>query len=176
MQSFRLSTTLLAALLTSLTLIPTVSAADRVEAQWTDLPRLLQGHTVSTVLVDGTILRGQFLDASPTELRFQVKKSSNRAQYPKGENSLPRTQLSAFSYTERSGKWRAIGTAIGATAGGLIASVPLRVGDNEGGASGLMVGIAATAIGTGTGLGYVGGHVADTHTTTIVVAQSPCTP
>ena len=116
------------------------------------------------------MLKGRVLDVSPTEARFEIKKTSNRDAYPKGEGSVPREQLRVLSYTELSGNWRAIGTAIGAGATA-VPGVMLAAQFRNEGAEG--VPLAAALIGVGVGLGYLGGHIADRHkhTVTLVVEK-----
>ncbi len=170
-KSLRITTAVVAAILTATILSPAASAQDQIEVQWAELAYVLEGRVVSTVLVDGTVLRGQILDVSSTELRFEVKKTSNRDLYPKGEGSVPRGQLRVLSYTEKYGNWRAIGTAIG-VGGGALASMPVWApAANEGGLNELTGSITGALIGLGAAAGYGLGHVADTHTTTVIVAK-----
>ena len=116
MKSLRLTASLAAAILTAAILTPAARAQERIEVPWTELGPALAGHIVSTVLPDGTVLRGHVLDVSADQLRFEANKTSNGALYPKGELSLARNQLKVFSYTQKRGRGRAIGAAIGAAA------------------------------------------------------------
>ena len=170
-KSPRFTTAVVAAILIATILSPSTQAADQIEVQWAELPHVLEGRVVSTVLVDGTVLRGRILDVSPTELRFEVKKTSNRDLYPKGEGPVPREQLRVLSYTEKHGNWRAIGTAIG-VGGGALASMPVWApAANEGGQNELTGSITAAVIGIGAAAGYAAGLNADTHKTIVVVAK-----
>ena len=107
---------LVAAMLIAAVLSPAARAQDRIEIPWPELGQALAGHSVSTVLPDGTVLRGRVLDVSADQLRFDANKTSNRTLHPKGELSLAKSQLTVFSYTQKRGHWRAIGAAIGAAA------------------------------------------------------------
>ena len=126
MKSLRLTASLAAAILTAAILTPAARAQERIEVPWAELGPALAGHIVSTVLPDGTVLRGHVLDVSAEQLRFEANKTSNGALYPKGELSLARNQLKVFSYTQKRGRGRAIGAAIGAAANrsGLIGGSP----------------------------------------------------
>jgi hypothetical protein len=137
------------------------------------LGQALSGHTVSTALPDGTVLRGHVLDVSADQLRFDVNKTSNRALYPKGELSLAKNQLKVFSYTERRGHWRAIGATIGAAAG-VAATLPIwATANNEGGFDpGDLPGtITLAGVGGGAALGYGLGHAADTHEVMVIITK-----
>lgn len=168
-KSQRFTMALIAAILAATILSPNASAQEQVKVPWAELPYVLEGRVVSTVLVDGTTLRGRVRDVSSTELRFDVKKTSNRDLYPKGESHVPREQLRVFSYTEKKGNWRAIGAAIGAAGGVAAGTIPVQIAYNEHG-SARAAGYAFFGA-LGAGLGYLGGHIADTHTTTVVVAN-----
>jgi fucose permease len=48
---------------------------------------------------------------------------------------------------------------------------PTTIAGNEGGRDELSGGIAAAAIGGGAAIGYLAGHIADTHATTVVVSK-----
>ena len=104
MKSLRLTASLAAAILTAAILTPAARAQERIEVPWAELGPALAGHIVSTVLPDGTALRGHVLDVSAEQLRFEANKTSNGALYPKGELSLARNQLKVFSYTQKRGR------------------------------------------------------------------------
>ena len=95
-----------------------------------------------------------------------------QSQRAPAEVSIPKDQLTVLSYTERRGKWRAIGTPIGLAGGAVPAALVLAIAENEGGQNEATGGIAAAAIGGGTAVGYLAGHIADTHTTTVVIAKN----
>ncbi len=174
MQPLRTTTALGAAIMTAVILSPFARAQEKIEVPWVELGRAVDGQVVSTVLTDGTVLRGRVIDVSDSELRFDVKKSSNRSIYPKGEVSLAKSQLTVFSYTEKRGYWRAAGTAIGA-AGGLAGTSPLwgwvlenkpqRIDVDSGVV--LVAGVVAGAA----ALGYGIGNAADKHEVTVVIAR-----
>lgn len=177
MKPLRITTALAAAIMTAVMLSPTVRAQQRIEVRWAELPQVLDGRVVSAVLVDGAVLRGRVLDVSATEARFEVKKTSDRNLYPKGEGSVTREQLSAFSYRDRRGHWRAAGTAIGGGAGAVPAVLlcGLRSDDACSGGyqnSDKMAAAAAAMVGVGAVVGYLAGHAADLHETIVVVAKN----
>ncbi len=160
------------ALWVAVALCPVASAQRQFEVAWEALPSTLGDRVVSTVLVDGTELKGRVLGVSPTELRFQVNRTSKPVFYPKGEVTIPRDQLGAFGYYERRGSlWRKVGTAGGAGGGFLVGLPILLIANNEGGQNNLTVGIAAAATGAGAGLGFLLGREADTKRIVVVIAD-----
>ena len=168
-QSLRITTIAVAAIMAAAILSPSALAQNQIEVEWAQLASALEGRVVSTVLVDGPVLRGRVLDVSPTGLRFEVKKTSNRAEYPKGEGTVPREQLSAFSYTERRGYWRGAGAAIGVAGAAAAISPLVAISRNEGRDD---EGLAFAVLGAiGGAIGYGIGHAADTHKTTVMVAK-----
>jgi hypothetical protein len=169
MKPIRLTAALAAAILTAVLLTPAAEAQERIEVPWPELGQALAGHIVSTVLPDGTILRGRVLDVSAEQLRFDADKTSNPSLYPKGELSLAKSQLRVFSYTAKRGYWRAAGAAIGAAGTVAAVAVPLTIAKNEG-AEDTALGYALSG-GLGAGLGYLIGNAADKREITVVVAQ-----
>ena len=85
MRPLRFAAAVVAATLTAAVLSPAARAQERIEVPWAELGPALAGHIVSTVLPDGTALRGHVLDVS-------------------GELSLARNQLKVFSYTQKRGR------------------------------------------------------------------------
>ena len=169
MKSLRLTASLAAAILTAAILTPAARAQERIEVPWAELGPALAGHIVSTVLPDGTVLRGHVLDVSADQLRFEANKTSNGALYPKEELSLARNQLKVFSYTQKRGRGRAIGAAIGAAA--IVASfyIPIEINSNEAGDGNATAQHVAMG-GIGAGLGYLVGNQVDKRTITVIVA------
>ena len=104
MRPLRFAAAVVAATLTAAVLSPAARAQERIEVPWAELGPALAGPIVSTVLPDGTVLRGHVLDVSADQLRFEANKTSNGALYPKGELSLARNQLKVFSYTQKRGR------------------------------------------------------------------------
>ncbi len=151
-------------------------AQERIEVPWTELAPALAGKVVSTVLVDGTTLQGRVLDVLADELRFEATKTSNRDLHPKGNISLPRSQVSVFSYKERRGYWRAAGTAIGVVAGASIGALYCAKSNGcirgfQSTSSGNLGTVAAVSIGGGGAAGYFAGRAADLHETMVVLAK-----
>ena len=92
MRPLRFAAAVVAATLTAAVLSPAARAQERIEVPWAELGPALAGPIVSTVLPDGTALRGHVLDVSAEQLRFE------------GELSLARNQLKVFSYTQKRGR------------------------------------------------------------------------
>ncbi len=111
----------------------TASAAreERIELKWSELGQAVAGRTVQMVLPDGTSLKGPVLNVTSEALEIQIKKTSNRQTYPKGQISIPRSSVSVLRYTQVRGRWRAIGTAIGAGASAVVGSLVYTRFNNE---------------------------------------------
>lgn len=167
MKPFRLAA--FAAILIAAVWGPAAKAQQRIEVPWGELGRTLVGRNVSAVLADGTVLRGRVLEVSGDQLRFDANKSSNRSIYPKGELSLASNQLTAFSYTQRRGHWRAAGAAIGAAGGAAAISPLLIISGNESSES-VAPGYALFA-GIGAALGYLIGNEADKHEIMVTITR-----
>jgi len=176
MKSPKFTTAFAASLLFAALLSPAAHAQTKMEVPWLGLAQALDGHVVNTVLLDGTALRGRVLDVSENELRFKIKETSKPVVHPKGEMTVRKGQVKVFSYTYRNGSGgRIIGTAIGGAAGLvptlLVASITKGEGGNifdvDPGVGTVLTGIAAA----GVSLGYGVGHVVDTKTMTVFVAE-----
>jgi len=144
--------------------------SDRAETRWEDLEQVVSGRLVSTVLTDKTELYGRVLGVSSDGLRFEVRRTSDKRAYPRGEVVVPREQLSVLSYAETKGKWRALGTAIGAGAGAAAGSLGAVRMNNEGNAAAAGA-IAASAVGAGAAAGYFAGRSADRRTVLVVLIR-----
>ncbi len=144
--------------------------SDRVETRWQDLEQVVSGRTVSTVLADQTELHGRVLGVSSDGMRFDVRRTSDKRAYPKGEVVVPREQLSVLSYAETKGKWRALGTAIGAGAGAAAGALGAVRMNNEGNSAAAAT-VAAAAVGAGATAGYFAGRGADRRTVLVVLLR-----
>ena len=107
--------------------------AKDVSLQWEDLAPLVAGREVEFVLPDGTKLKGDVYAVQQDSLVLDVKKTSNKALYPKGQQAIERALISSINLRNKTIRWRVIATIAGAVvgvfAGGYVAcltgSVPL---------------------------------------------------
>ena len=120
------------------------------------------------VLPDGTDIEARILAVSSAALVIEVKKTSNRQTYAKGRISIPRSSVSVLRFTQVRGRWRAIGTAIGAGASAVVGSLVYTRFNNEAdpetGAA-----LAAGIVAGGAAAGYFAGRGADRKVTVITV-------
>ena len=143
---------------------------ERIELKWNEVAQAVAGRTVQMVLPDGTSLKGPVLNVTSEALEIQIKKTSNRQTYPKGQISIPRSSVSVLRYTQVRGRWRAIGTAIGAGASAVVGSLVYTRFNNEAnpetGAT-----LAAGIVGAGAAAGYFAGRGADKRVTIITIVR-----
>ena len=154
----------------------TASAAreERIELKWSELGQAVAGRTVQMVLPDGTSLKGPVLNVTSEALEIQIKKTSNRKAYPKGQFSVPRSSVSVLQMREVKGSWRAIGTALGAGAGSTLAWFVAQgvfhftgEGSATPGRTGIVAGLGAGV----TAAGYFLGREADKRATIITIVR-----
>jgi hypothetical protein len=141
-------------------------AGDREERTWTELPALT-GSDVRFAMPNGAVFSGTLTAVEPGGLVVQIKKTTDKANFPKGRFLVPRAEVKVFDVRSKSSRYRVIGTVSGAALGfglGVLAAVHT---DSTAGAIGAFAGVTG---GTAT-LGYFLGDAADHRTTTIVVRQ-----
>lgn len=135
--------------------------------EWRDLDRIIRGSRISLVLPSGIRLEGDVVTVESDELILNVRKTSDKHAYPKGHATVPRPEVTRFRVVQKRGyTWRAVGTAIGA-GGGLVVAIP--VGSylhNEGGSAALS---SVLLVGVPAGLGYLVGSSADSNVMEIAV-------
>lgn len=147
---------------------------ERIELQWSELAQIVVGRTVQMVLPDGTSIKGPVDNVTSEALEIQIKKTSNRKTYPKGPYSVPRSSVSVLQMRKIKGSWRAIGTAIGAGAGGTSAwfvAEGLFHFTGEGGATPAKIGIVSGLAAGATAVGYLAGREADKRVTIITIVR-----
>jgi hypothetical protein len=152
-------------------LVAAAAAAERrVEVGWDGLEAALANRKVEIVLPDGTHLTGRILSVAEASLSLAVAKTSDSARYSKGTTAIPREQVRTLRYSEASGPWRAIGTAIGAGSGTAGGALALQRFNNEG-ASGTGGAVLAGMAAAGTAIGYFVGSGADRRDVVVVVSR-----
>jgi hypothetical protein len=152
-----------------LTLAVFAHAAEKpVRTTWQELGPLTQGKNVAIVLPNGVNLKGKMIQVENDKLALDVKKTSDKATYPKGQASLPRSSVRTLSMSRRDMKWTLIGTAIG-LGGGLALAAPVNTyAHNEGDGAPLAVTLIAVLPAV---LGFFLGRHADHKTITINVTD-----
>lgn len=102
--------------------------AGRAEVRsWSELSQEVKPEwTLRLMLPDATVIQGQRATFTPEALTLQVIKTSNAAQHPKGQITIPRDQVKTFEIRKNSIKFRTIGAlapvAVGAAVGAKVAS------------------------------------------------------
>lgn len=107
----------LAAVLSILCLLHTdLPAADPKQSalRWTELSGVLVDKRIALTLADGTRLEGDALAVRADELVLDIRKTSNRQTYPKGQGSVPRSAISSVKLIRTDGAWKVAGGASGA--------------------------------------------------------------
>jgi len=157
-----------------LTAIPSQLAAESkvIQLRWEELSPIISGQEVQFVLPDGTLLRGDVFAVEADSLANNVKKTSDKANHPKGPTSVPRASISSLDLTKTTIHGRVIGTTVGVGAGALLGTATLFAmcyerSCNSGAAT-------AATLGVGVGVSLLGhflGRSADMHVTTIKIVR-----
>ncbi len=130
--------------------------------QWRDLPPQLVGRNIALRLPDGARLSGTVLDVQDDGLRINVRRTSQKRLYPKGDSLIPRGSVREVEVRKSGGHtWRVVGAAIMGGIG-FAAGMPFIAIAGE---AALGTGIIAG----GTGLGYLMGWSSDEHKVRIAV-------
>jgi hypothetical protein len=137
-----------------------------LDLRWSELAKQVQNRTVEIVLPDAATIRGNVTGVTPDSLDIDIRKTSDRRTHPKGRTSITRSSVKTLLFRETKGNWRALGTAIGAGAGGAAGAVIAIRAHNEGNTELAATSVAAT-VGAGAALGYFVGRSADRRTTII---------
>ena len=113
-------------LLTTIVLIYAIvaplEAGEKNARSWGELSQEVQPEwTLRMVLPDSTEIEGKQAIFAPEALTLKVVKTSNAAQHPKGQITIPREQVKSLDIRKNGVKYRTIGTlapiAAGAGAG-----------------------------------------------------------
>jgi hypothetical protein len=92
-------------------------ATGSMSLQWQDLAPIVAGREIETVLPDGTKLKGDVFAVREDHLVMNVKKTSNKALYPKGQHSIDRGSITTLDLRKKTIRWRVIATIAGTVAG-----------------------------------------------------------
>ena len=145
-------------------LVPGASGRE-VQLKWNEIAALTVGHDVQLKLPDGATVRGEGLAVRQDSFEINVLETSQPAEYPKGQLSVPRASLSVIEVRKARGiGGRVVGTVIGMVAGMIVGGeVAGHARMPEGPALGTFFASTAGI----TTLGYTAGSVLDHHVTWI---------
>jgi hypothetical protein len=157
-----------ATLACALCFAPAVQAsASQLELKWNELGPVIAGHQVKLVLPGGAEIQGEAIAVREDTLLLNVKKTSDRKSYPKGQDAIPRASVTTLQIeTIRGSGGRTIGVIVGAL-GGLILGGDLvaHTAHSEPAAISSFLGISAgSAI-----AGYYAGKASDRRVTTVKI-------
>jgi hypothetical protein len=142
-----------------------------MHVKWEGLT-VVTGNTVSIAMPGGAVIIGKATSVESDALVVDVRKTSDRAAYPKGVVRVPRATLHRFEIETKGKVGRAVGTPVGFVVGfgaGLGAAIVIDGGilndNNPTGAAVAWIGLAAA----GTVAGYLLGNSVDKHWTAIEI-------
>src|SRR5260370_5260273 len=105
-----------ATLVCALCFAPAVPAsASQLEMKWNELGPMIVGHQVKLVLPGGAEIQGEAIAVREDTLLLNVKKTSDRKSYPRGQSAIPRASVTTVQFkTIRGPGGRTIGVIVGA--------------------------------------------------------------
>jgi hypothetical protein len=146
-------------------------AAALMHVKWEGLT-VVTGSTVSIAMPGGAVIAGKATSVESDALVVDVKKTSDRAAYPKGVVRVPRATLHRLEMQIKGKVGRAVGTPVSfvvGLAGGLGAWIGIQGGlwgnENQGAAAAALIWITAA----GTVAGYSLGNSIDKQWTVIEI-------
>jgi hypothetical protein len=139
-------------------------SGDQRHVTWDGLSEIV-GQNVHVVMPDGARIEGRASKLEADALEVEIRKTTNKAAYPKGKFLVARATLKAVDVDRNTKGWRITGLAIGGGIGILFCTVFL--GKSAANARRASLDVAAAA-GLTTG-GYLLGRMADRHTITYVI-------
>ena len=147
-----------------------VAAPNEVQLPWSELAPLIVGEEVALILPGAVHIQGEVIVVRPEALEMEIKKTTDRRTYAKGQAVIPRSSVSVIELRRmRRRAGRIIGTVVGLVGGGIAGFF---LADRHAVERKNLV-HSATAAGA-TALGYYLGHVADRETTVIlIVPEAP---
>jgi hypothetical protein len=137
---------------------------DQRHVTWDGLSEIV-GQNVHVVMPDGARIEGRATKLEADALEVEIRKTTNKAAYPKGKFLVARATLKAVDVDRNTKGWRITGLAIGGTIGVLFCSVFLKTSGADGRRATLDVAAAAGL----TAGGYLLGRMADRHAITYVI-------
>jgi hypothetical protein len=128
------------------------------------------GRTVRIVMPDGACIEGKATGVEVDALAMEIRKTTNKVNYPKGKFLAPRATLKVVDVERPTGHWRVVGLAVGGGVGAVMAVLAIELAD--GGwqtRHPVAAELGAGAVGVPIG-GYLLGRRADRRTVTYVIA------
>ena len=147
-----------------------------MELRWGELSPLIVDQRVRLHLPEDVTLQGKVLSVRDDGLVVDVKKTSNKKAYPKGQSLIPRADVWLIGLRKRGAKYRAIFTTGGIVVGaGIGLAVALATGRVSlwGGTAKSEIGALGLGSGLGGALGYIIGNKFDTQFIPIRVIDDP---
>ncbi len=146
-----------------------------VLAAWEELPALVEGRKIETVLLNGVSVRGRVIKVSSDGIEIDVRKSSAPALLPKGQTKIQRELLSRVKVVRKQGVWRGVLTVVMGTAGTVAAMLLISLElFGEGGAKDPKAKPFIAGVTAGSGfLGYLWGAHIDDRSFVVVVKREP---
>ena len=114
--------------------LPGSDQEEFLQVRWSELKELIGGKKVALQLAEGAKLEGRIGTVNPALLAFNVTKSSNLKDYPKGRVRIPRETVSRIEVRglkENKGKRIAAtaGTFVGTMMGSMVAIAGTEAGE-----------------------------------------------
>ena len=141
------------------------------EIRWNELAALIVGNEVTIPLTGGAVVAGEVLSVRDDSIMLEIRKTSDRIRYPKGQTPIPRAVVSEVRLLERRGMGgRVLGSVVGALVG-IAAGVEIAIHGPNSEAAGVTT-FTAVAVAGSVG-GYYAGRSADRRTKVLHVAPLP---
>jgi hypothetical protein len=147
--------------------LPAVAGSNQERhVTWDGLSEII-GKNVRVVMPDGSRIEGRATELQADALVVNIRKTANKAAYPKGKFLVARATLRALDVSRNTVYWRATGVVVGTVAGaGLFAALFERHRLATSGLAGttyFALGVSIPVV------GYFVGNAADHHTITYVI-------
>ena len=97
------------------------SGAETIAVKWNETPLLFSGKTVVVKLIDGTSVRGRWVEVSPQSFTMVVDRTSKRKLHPKGVQTFDRLAASSIKMVRGRTLGRKLGTGVGILIGSQLA-------------------------------------------------------
>src|SRR5262245_26010798 len=135
-----------------------------LELRWNELPQIILNQSVELTLTNAKI-RGDVAAVRDDSLVLDVRKTSDAKAFPKGNASVPRTEVTLIKVMRARGNWgRNLGTTVGVLSGVVIGGYTAGTTTDSAG-TGIPLFLAiASGISV---LGYFFGKTLDRNVTTI---------
>jgi len=155
-----------------LLVVPLLAQGAEIEhVKWENLSMVV-GKTVVVAMPAGSVITGEATGVESDALVVNVKKTTDRTAFPKGELRVPRATLRVFQVRTKGKICRVLLTVAGAVVG-MYGGASVAIGIGSGGAFGkTSTGAVAAFIGigiAGTVAGYAAGDAADRRWTAIEI-------